>query len=147
MKHTIIYALIITFFSCDKESKVVLTELQNSTYDFSKDSCGYNLLKGTYTSHLNQNDTLIVDSNISAYVSGNKPYTGIYTDIFKFCAKKDTITIDRWGWTKPYSPIVHVRYSYNTGVLSFGKMDFGKFNGRSDTFFASINNKSFTKVK
>ena len=147
MRNLIIYVTIIAFLSCNKENKVAPTELNNTTYDFSKDSCGYNLLKGTYVSSLNQNDTIIIDSNISAYVYGSKPYTGIYADIFKFCAKKDTVIIDRWGMTKPLTPVVKVKYSYNSGVLSFNKMDFGSYNGLADTFFASINNKSFTKVK
>jgi hypothetical protein len=147
MKHIIIYALIVTFLSCDKESKVAPTELDNTTYDFSKDNCGYNLLKGTYISRSNQNDTIIIDSNISAYVCGNKPYTGIYVDIFHYCAKNETVTLDRWGWTKIGLPTVNVKYSYKAGVLSFSKMDFENFNGLADTFFASINNKSFTKIK
>ncbi len=144
IKALCIYSIVgvFTLISCKKEEQAP----NNSTYDFSIDKCGVNLLKGTYVSKLNQNDTIIIDSNIRTYVRGAKPNSTNYIDIYKYCASKDTITLDRWGWTKPLTPTVKVKYTYVSNVITFSKMDFGSYNGIADSFFESINNKSFIKV-
>ncbi|MCU0323601.1 MAG: hypothetical protein MUE72_14390 [Chitinophagaceae bacterium] len=144
MKNLIFVVITLLFIACNKEQKIIPTD---GDYDFSKDSCGHNLLKGIYVSTSNNLDTIVIDSNISAYVNGAKPYTGLYVDIFRFCATKDTLTLNRWGSTKPLTPEVRVKYTYSSYIIKFDKMDFGGYNGLADQWFASIDNKSFTKVK
>jgi len=147
MKNIIISTVALFFITCNKDAKISNSEYNNSTYDFSKDSCRYSLLKGIYISNSNTNDTIIIDSNISAYVNGAKPHSGNYVDIFTFCATKDTLTLNRWGWTKPLTPTVKVGYSISNNNLNISRIVFTNINFNCDTFFASISNKTFTKVK
>jgi hypothetical protein len=144
MKNLIVVAITLLFIACNKEQKTIPTD---GGYDFSKDSCGYNLLKGTYVSTSNNQDTIVIDSILAVYVEGTPISSQNYLDIFTFCAFKDSIIIDRFGFTKPYTPKVKVKYKYFRSELKFDKMDFGSYNGIVDKWFESIDNKSFTKVK
>jgi hypothetical protein len=144
MKNLIFVVITLLFIACNKEQKIIPTD---GDYDFSKDSCGHNLLKGIYVSTHNNIDTLTIDSNITAYTNGSKPSLNYYQDIFSYCADKDSIILDRWGWTKPNLPKVKIAYSLDNNILSFSKVDLNMLNCTCDTFFASINYKSYRKVK
>ena len=147
MKNLLIITItfVILVMACDKQEKTTIMPIDYN--GIVKDSCGHYLLKGIYISNSNTNDTIIIDSNISAYVNGAKPHLGNYVDIFTFCATKDTLTLNRWGWTKPLTPTVKVGYSISNNNLNISRIVFTNINFNYDTFFASISNKTFTKVK
>jgi hypothetical protein len=148
MRITIIFISLFLFVSCIKDEKSEIIELNNSTYDFSNDSCGTKLLKGIYVSNSNQYDTIVIDSNIKTYIYGAMPSSTNYIDVYRYCATKDSIKLDRWGFTKLNTPSGIVKYSISNNDLSFKKVFIpNNTNNMFDTLFTSINNKSFHKIK
>jgi hypothetical protein len=120
MKHLALVLFLL--YSCKKSTN----SIDSYTYDFSKDSCGYNLLKGVYVSTSNVNDTIVIDSciirtnNIS---SCNQ--IGRIPNYYKYCIGSKYIELKYNGYCKINLPSIQCKYKFENNTLVFDTIVYG----------------------
>jgi hypothetical protein len=140
MRKILITVILGIILSCDKES----TSIIESTNPPVIDSCGRNLLKGTYVSNSNILDTLVIDStsirtnNISACNQINRKY-----NYYGYCVLNNKITLKYRGHCRINLPEEIIGFSIKSNNLYFDSVSYTS----NIDFYAHLTIYNYKKIK